>query len=414
VSHLTHAPAPAADVTPDEVARPPAFRHDPVKSVLTLRRGAAPAVRWATEPALCGYARLLHRSARTGAEVKVPVSASPVAVPGVGVVVGSYDGLVRLYDGTLAKVYWQIGLGAPIYASLLADRRRRRIVAVSTQGRVVCLSLRGELVWQSDTDAEIYATPTVVPAADLLVVAAFGSRCLGIDLATGRLRWARDLPRPWHADHGGSAAFREPYASPATTAAGTVVVACAEHVLCLEPDGTQRWRYEVGHSIRSSPAVLAGLGQVAVCAVDGGCVFLDADSGRLRGRVDLGGKVVASPAVAGDVLVVGTQDGTAFGIDGAQQTVAWSAPGRGPREYTSFSLLPDGHPVAVTARGNVVSLRRDDGRFRWETSQLLGLADHDPALDVTPVAAPDGSMYSGSYSGMLYRFRFRPSEEEQL
>ncbi|MFI8370092.1 PQQ-binding-like beta-propeller repeat protein [Streptomyces sp. NPDC085466] len=387
----------------------PRFRHDPLKGVLPLRPDEGAAVRWDTEPVVCGHAKLWHSGGRDGADIPVPVCASPVSVPGVGAVVGSYDGHVRLYDRTLTKTYWQVRLGGPIYSSLVADRPRRHVVVATTGGEVACVDLRGTVIWRTRTGAGIHATPTLLPDADLLVVSAFDSRCLGIDLATGAVRFARALPRPWHAGLG-SAAHRDAYASPVTTADGNAVVACAEHVLCLRPDGTEAWRHEAGHTIKASPVVLTGRDEVVVCPVDGRCLFLDARSGALRGVSELGGKVVASPAVSGRFLVVGTQDGTAHGIDCDRRSVVWSAPGYGPREYTSFTVLPDGGVTAVASRGNAVALRPEDGRFLWETSQVLGLADHDPAMDVTPVAAPDGSMYGGSYSGMLYHFRFRTTE----
>ncbi|WP_107473967.1 outer membrane protein assembly factor BamB family protein [Streptomyces sp. TP-A0874] len=399
---------------PDTGRQPatPASRHDPLKTVLPLREEAPAAIRWDTEPAVCGYTRLLHHNERLGTDIPVPVSASPVAVPGAGAVVGTYDGLVRFHNRALSRTYWQTALGAPVYASLVADRRRQRVVAATTAGRIVCLDLRGRTVWQAEAETPVYATPAVVPAADLLVVAGFGSRCLGFDLATGKRRFARELPAPWHAEDG-SAAHRDPYASPAATTTGSTVVACAEHVLALAPDGSERWRHELGHSVRSSPVVLHDRGEVAVCSVDGRCLFLDLDTGKPLGQVDLGGKVIASPVAAGGLLVAGTQHGRTVGIDVARRAVAWGAPGYGPREYTSYTLLPDGNLTFLSARGNAVGLRREDGHFLWETSQVLGLADHDPALDTTPVVAGDGSMYCGSYTGMLYHFRFRPEENDK-
>src|SRR5207248_10135209 len=141
---------------------------------------------------------------------------------------------------------------------------------------------------------------------------------------------------------------------------------------------------------------------------DGRCVFLDSGSGDCRGEVELGAKITASPAVSGDVLTVGTRDGTAFGLDVHSREIIWSRPGCAPRDHTSFSVLPDGNFTAVAPHGNAVGLASYDGRFLWETSQLLGLPDHDPAMDITPVAGQDGSMYCGSYSGAVYHFPFRP------
>jgi outer membrane protein assembly factor BamB len=265
-------------------------------------------------------------------------------------------------------------------------------------------------MWSARTDLPIYATPTVLPAADALFVAGFGSRYAALDLATGKQILGGDLPEPWHARHSGSAAHRDPYASPAVTADGDVVIGCAEHVVCLRPDGTERWRTYLGHAVRASPAALHAVDGVAVCAVNGHCVFLDARSGRERTRVLLGGKIVASPAVSGSILAVGTQNGDAFGLDVVTHRVAWRSPQGAPRDHTSFTVLPDGGFVATSTRGNVVCLDRNDGAFRWETSQLLGLSEHDPTLDTTPVAGPDGSMYCGSYSGVVYHFRFRPAD----
>ena len=262
-------------------------------------------------------------------------------------------------------------------------------------------------MWHADTGVQLYATPTVLPGSDVLVLAGFGSRCLGLELATGRQVFDRELPRPWHAAIGGSAAHRDPYASPAATADGTVVLGCAEHLLCLAPDGSELWRRELGAAVRSSPAAVHAVGEVAACSVDGTCHFLDARTGADRAQIDLGAKIVASPAVSGDILVVGTCDDEVVGIEVRRHQVAWRATGA-PRDHTSFSVLPSGDFVATTTSGDAVARRRDDGRFLWRTSQLLGLGEHDPAMDVTPIAGSDGSMYCASYSGVLYHFRFRP------
>ncbi|MGH3816707.1 MAG: PQQ-binding-like beta-propeller repeat protein [Pseudonocardiaceae bacterium] len=384
----------------------PAFRHDPRKTVLVLRDVPAERFRWDTEPALCGYRRFTHQRGDV-APISVPVCAAPVAVAGLGAVFATYDGRVRLYDSSLQKVYWEHRLDAAVYASPVVDAARRTIVVATTSGTVQALDLRGQPVWSATANGPVYATPTVLPAADVLVVAVFGSRCTALRLDSGVPVFSRELPEPWHARCGGSAAHRDPYASPTTLDTGDVAVGCAEHVICLGPDGTQRWSRDLDASVRASPVAVHAEGAVAVATVDGRCTFLDSRSGEVRGTVALDGKVVASPALSGMVLAVGTQAGTAYGLDVRTRAVLWRVRGAAPRDYSSFTVMPDGGFAATTARGNVVALGRDDGRFRWETSQLLGLAGHDPALDVTPVVAPDGNMYCGSYSGVAYRFRLR-------
>ncbi|MEV4975021.1 outer membrane protein assembly factor BamB family protein [Streptomyces scopuliridis] len=388
----------------------PAFRHDPRKVVLGLRKPTGSTFRWDTEPVVCGHRHFTHP--RTdGQRVSVPVCATPVAVAGLGAVFATYDGRVRLFDSSLEKLYWERRLDHAVYASPVADPARQAVVVATTGGLVRSLDLRGRTRWSASVDGPVYATPTTVPGTDVLVIAAFGSRCVGLRLDTGATVFDRELPRPWHAQWGGSAAHRDPYASPVTLDTADVAVACAEHVVCLAPDGTQRWCRDLGASIRASLVAVHAEGVLVVAGVDGRCTFLDSRTGEERGAVALGGKVVGSPALSGTVLAVGTQDGVGFGVDVRTHEVCWRVPGAAPRDHSSYTVTPSGGFAVTTARGNIVGLGRDDGRFLWETSQLLGLSGHDPALDTTPVVAPDGNMYCGSYSGMAYRFRFRPRQD---
>ena len=387
-----------------QLAVGPAFRHDPVKSTLP---GAARAVDWRIEPAVSAHRRLLYDNQKLGRSIAVPVSASPAVAPGVGVVVASDDGYVRLFALDLSKAYWQRRMDSSIYASVVLDQARRRVVVAATSGLIACFDLRGQVAWSVRLAEPVFATPTVLPAADVLVVAAFRSRCYGLALDTGIVLFERDLPRPWHATQGGLASYRDPYASPVSTLDGNSVVCCAEHVLCLAGDGTELWRTEVGASVRASPVAVNSTAEIAVCPVDGRCLFLGAKSGDIRGQIEFGAKITASPAVSGGVLAIGTQLDTAVGIDVVTRAVRWTSPHGGPRSYTSWTVSPVGDFIATAARGNVTCLALESGRFLWETSQVLGLPDHEPAMDITPVAAPDGSMYCASYAGDVYRFLFR-------
>ncbi|MFE0181239.1 outer membrane protein assembly factor BamB family protein [Streptomyces olivaceus] len=370
--------------------------------------GGSQAFRWDREPVVCGYRKLTNHDRRTGSKVTVPVSATPAVVSEVGVVVGSDDGYVRFFSRGLDRLYWERRLNSGIYASLVVDRRRRHVVVISTAGLAVCFDLRGNLVWSAETGAPVCATPVVLPGSDLLVIAAFHSRCVGLNLETGERVFDRNLPRPWHAEHGGTASYRDPYASPVGTADGYVIICCAEDVLCLRPDGTEVWCHRADEGIKASPVALHATAEVVVCLTDGRCLFLDSRTGTRRADLSVGGKVTASPAVSGGIIAVGTAQGRVIGLEVSTRRPAWEVDDGAPRAYTSFSVLPTGDFVATTARGNVVCLNAADGRFRWESSQVLGLAEHEPEMDISPVAGPDGRMYCASYSGDVYEFRFRP------
>jgi outer membrane protein assembly factor BamB len=384
----------------------PAFRHDPTKSTLLVRSDLA--VDWRAEPAVCGYRKLTAVSPRTGTEIPVPVSATPAPVSGVGVVVASDDGYVRMLDRQLQKVYWQRRLDRSIYASLVVDRDRRTVIVATTSGLVTCLTLRGELVWSQALPHPVFATPAVSVERSLLHVATFGSRCYGLALEDGAVAFEAAVPEPWHAAHGGLAAHRDVYASPVVTAASTVVLCAGEHVVCLACDGATVWSRDLGVGMKASPVAVGEGEAVVACAVDGSCTLLAASDGSVLRTTRLDGKIIASAAVSGQTIAVGLQDGRAYGLDASTLDVRWSAGHGAPRSYTSFSVLPNGDFVATAVDGDVVSLAHDDGSFRWQTSQVLGLPGHEPAMDITPVAAPDGRMYCASYGGDLYMFRFRP------
>lgn len=209
--------------------QPSMFRHDPSKAVLTLKGSARVPVNWSSEPAVCGFRRFSHEM--EGADsIAVPLCASPAVVTGAGVVMAGYDGRVSFLNRNLEKVFWTQRLDGPVYASLVVDAERRTVIAATTTGRVACFGLRGEAFWSIRLGVPVYATPTILHDSGALVVAAFHSRCFGISLDTGVVLFERSLPQPWHAEFGGSAVHRDPYASPVTTEDGNAILCCAEHV----------------------------------------------------------------------------------------------------------------------------------------------------------------------------------------
>jgi outer membrane protein assembly factor BamB len=127
------------------MSRPAAFRHDPVKSVLP---GASTAqVLWTHEPVVCGYRQMNYQNKRFERTIPVPISASPIIVVGLGVLVASDDGYLRFFDPAVQKMYWERRLDSGIYASLILDSKRKRVIAAATSGLVVCFDLRGKAVW---------------------------------------------------------------------------------------------------------------------------------------------------------------------------------------------------------------------------------------------------------------------------
>lgn len=381
-------------------------RHSPERNVLT-GRGARASVRWHSEPAVLGHRRLTTTHLVDGSTVPVPVSASVAVVRGVGAVVASDDGYVRLWDPSFSRSYWKRRVDRSVYAGLVVDHEHERVLVASTSGLVCCLTLRGELSWAHPLDREVFATPVIDPRARIVHVATFDSECVALDLDSGTVRARVDVPRPWSAPSG-LASSRDVYASPVVTPGSVAIVAAGEHVIAwTEHDGVL-WSVDLDAGIKASPTLVLDGTAVVVCAVDGSCVLLDVADGSERRRVRLDGRLVASPVVSGPTVAVGVQEGSTYGLDTATLALAWTS-ARAPRSYSSYSVLPNGDFIMLERCGDIVALGRDDGTFRWQSSQVLGLPDHEPAMDVTPVTSDDGWMYGASYAGDLYAFGFRPA-----
>lgn len=385
---------------------PAEFRHHPGRSTLYRDGDGGVGVNWHEEPTVVGHRRLIHRKT-SGDEIPVPVCATPAIIGSAGIVLASYDGVVRFLNPTLTKEYWSTQLRASVYAPMVVDPEGPGLLVGCIDGTVARLGLKGGLEWSVPLGVlPIYPAPLVLAEARLLVVATYHGRCFGLDLDNGSVQFDLELPRPWQVAKGGLAAWRDPYASPAAVTDETFVQCCGESTLLIDASGTVRWKYVIAAPVRASPVFIPRTDEVLVVSATGNCQFICTRSGDARWGPALDARVVASPAVSGRIAAIGTTVGEMFGVDVESGLVVWRKAGFTPRDHSSVALLPSGDFVLATERGNAAALRAHDGRFLWESDQRLGLGDQDPRMDLTPLAAPDGHLYCASYSGNVYSFVF--------
>jgi eukaryotic-like serine/threonine-protein kinase len=147
-----------------------------------------------------------------------------------------------------------------------------------------------------------------------------------------------------------------------------------------------RWTFEAGAPIGSQVVVVDDV--VEFVSTDGTLHALDLETGALRWQARIGSETHASPSVAGDLVLIGAEDGihTVRWVDGAR---AWTATSAGPTRGTPVIL--DGIAIGVSTSGTAVALDVATGETVWARALPAG-AD-------TSVAAADGIVVVGLGNG---------------
>ncbi len=184
----------------------------------------------------------------------------------------------------------------------------------SADGTFYAADLRtGRERWRFDTEGHqlesakfgydrrtIQSSPVI--AGDLVVFGARDGFLYALDRRTGRERWRYDYKISWV------------NSSPAV-ADGIVYVGTsdAHFVNALDAaTGAEKWRFATKGIVWSSPAVA---GDVIVIGEGGGLVHvLDRATGAERWQLQLGGGIFSSPVVADDVVYVGSHDGGVYAM----------------------------------------------------------------------------------------------------
>jgi outer membrane protein assembly factor BamB len=199
-----------------------------------------------------------------------------------------------------------------------------------------------------------------------------GSQVGAYDAANGNQIWRVDLKpsENYGNSFGGGVAFWK----------GRLYVSTGyAQVLALNPDnGKVIWKTGVGDPVRSGPTVTDG--RVYVVTVENELVALATDDGRRlwshNGIPETAGLVgSSSPAVEGEVVVVGYSSGELYALTVENGRVLWSDNLAASRSVDAVSALADirGRPVidrgqvfAVSHSGRLVAIDLRTGERKWE------------------------------------------------
>ncbi len=193
-----------------------------------------------------------------------------------------------------------------------------------------------------------------------------------------------------------------------------------------------KWEFRTGGKIIASPAIAGGVAYVG--STDGKLYAIDAGTGAQKWAFATGARIASSPAISNGVVFFESYDGKLYAVDAVSGALKWSFATGGERRYAAKHLhgsLPvdetmpdpfdtflsspavaDGDVYFGSGDGNVYALDAASGGLKWkfETGDVVHAS---PAFS-------DGMLFIGSWDSYFYaldaltgalKWRFKTGED---
>ena len=175
----------------------------------------------------------------------------------------------------------------------------------------------GQLVWKFSTGDVVHASPAVVNG--VVYIGSWDSYFYALDADNGQEKWR------FHAGEDSFIHNQVGFQSSAAVVDGVVYTGCRDgHFYALDAaSGKKKWDYMTNLSwVNATPAVRDGL--VYTGTSDSARFFaLEAKTGRLRFNFDAKAAVFSSPALAGELVYFGSENGKLYALDTKTGKQAW-------------------------------------------------------------------------------------------
>jgi outer membrane protein assembly factor BamB len=225
----------------------------------------------------------------------------------------------------IASARWTFKTDSAIWSSPVVDAGAVYFGS-NDRGIYALDAARGTLRWRTATGGWVMGRPTI--DGNALYALADDGFLYKLNKQTGRVIWRFDT-------HGGAVGRSMPnppdslaydyLTSAATVAGGTVYIGSADKRLYAvdAASGRERWRFETGDIVRSTPAVDRGI--VYFGSRDHNVYAVDARTGALRWKHDTEREVVSSPLIANGMVYIGSRNSNLFAFDAATGAVRWKS-----------------------------------------------------------------------------------------
>ena len=294
---------------------------------------------------------------------------------------------------------WEVSLGDQIVATsaIVGDF----VYVPCLSGELVCLErATGKKLWGYKTLENVPAntfapgfksSPTVT--ADAVFLGDEEGVFHAIDRKTGKGLWKYQT--------GG-----EIFSSPALFGGKVIFGSYDNYLYGLNLDGTLAWRYGTQGYVHCAPAVIDGVTFIAGC--DEHLRTIDVMTGEQRHELKLDTYLIASPAIVGDMLYVGTYASEVVAVNWKTQAVVWRYQAKnGDFPFHSSASVTDKF-VVVGGRDKLVhGIDRLTGKGVW-TFPTRRKVDSSPVVvgDRVFVGSDDGNLYELNLADGKERWKF--------
>jgi len=229
---------------------------------------------------------------KAGSEIK----SSPVVV-GDRVLIGSYDEHLYCLSTRNGSVLWKLKTNGPVHCTPSISGRLAFIAGCDELFRAIRLS-DGKEVFRVSSGSYTGASPALRGLA--AYYGTFNNEVLMVSLGQHRIVWRYQDPKR-----------QFPFYSSAAVTANRVVVGGRDKMVHgLNAAGKAVWSFDTLARVESSPAVAGD--RVFVGSNDGRFYVLNLNTGAKLWEFNAGAPLSASPAIANGRIVIGSQDGRLY------------------------------------------------------------------------------------------------------
>jgi len=224
------------------------------------------------------------------------IKSSPVVV-GDRVLIGSYDENLYCLSARNGSVIWKFKTNGPVHSTPGIAEGMAFIAGCDEMFRAIRIS-DGKEVFNVSSGAYTGASPAL--RGGFAFYGTFDNEVLGVNLLGRKVDWRYEHPErkfPF-------------YSSAAVTSTRIVVGGRDKFVHGLTLQGKMAWTFPTRARVESSPAIAGD--RVFVGSNDGRFYVLSLNGGAKLWEFDAGSPLSASPAIANGRIVIGSQDGRLY------------------------------------------------------------------------------------------------------